>query len=135
MVNLIADVTDDFLRDCLWSILGSKFLNEATAVGVDVDVDIDADGVPFFMMDTGRVDMDVDFQTRELEDKHGAAIGWEFIPVIHTDAVDAEYNLRTSDDLNQQFKVWSTVLDLCRQIYEIEFYPNDYIDETAVEDI
>lgn len=132
MVNINAEID---LLDCLWSEFGSSFLNDASSIGVDFDIDLDADGVPYLMMDTGREDIEVDFQTRELTNKYDIPIGWEFIPVIHTDAVDSVYDLDTCDKLHEKFTAWNNIIELCKQIYEVEFYPNNYIDESEETDV
>lgn len=119
-------MNEQFIIDALESALGgSSFFNDVEQAGCTSYISVDNDLIPSIHLDTDRDDISVSITTSRIISTDGDE-GYEFIPHISTEMVEDDFNLNTADDLLDKFDTWNKIVNICDQIYSVEFYPNNY---------
>lgn len=122
------EYTEQELIDWVENELGnSTFFSACRDANCDVNVEVAVDMMPYLVVDTNRNDISIEVETRIIESSDGEQ-GYEFIPHIETEMVDDDFDLETADDLLNKFNTWAKICKVCDMIYNVEFYPDRYID-------
>ena len=125
MLNFPRPVSSQLIEDTLSEILASRIKN------ADIQVRVDRDNTPWLMLVDDHNDYYISVRIRTVEiEENGEVIGWGFIPTVSNKAMSFELDASDNyaDAAEVQYKHWTEVGNIAKQIAEFEFIPREWAD-------
>lgn len=124
-MKFAGDVTRSDIKDLVESVIFTAITNSHANADCDFIVMLDRDWVPHIQLDIDDKYLRVSIETQDLVDDEGSVVGWTFNPRIFNGAMARTFE---EDDVASIYQRWAEIAKVAKAIYEVELYPNDYID-------
>lgn len=125
-MQLAGDVTRQDIKDIIESHFGGAFWNEASRLGVTVDVTVEPNLTPHIEFETNNPNIRVRITTVDLISEEDEHVGWAFNPHVINSGI--HFNFADDDNPVAEYAEWCAIAKLVQQIYEFDFYPEEYFD-------